>query len=235
MLAILLKRQAAAKESANQKSMPVIEQSEASENARPELAGKPWEETQIMLKQDLSYLRTLAGSKEKDPYKEELIKKYRPLVEQLLNSHQGNYGNLEVMWWFFIWHVDLGKLEDIHDAFRQAIGTGLEAPANWKMNGQTAFCGYVFKHAHDAYTNKTEFKREYLINATKDLLTGELATNAPLKVKMFRLVGDWYEEAGEKEQAHNLFELVMKLDPNKGGRKTKLNDLKQELDYEQPN
>lgn len=234
MLAILLKRQAA-QELTNQKSTPVIEKMEASESARPTLVGKSWEETQVMLKQDLSYLRTLAGSKEKDPYKEELIKKYRPLVEQLLATHQGNYGNLEVMWWFFIWHVDLGQFEAIHDDFRQAIVAGLEAPANWKMNGQTAFCGYVFKHAHEAQTNNAEFKREYLLNATNDLLRGELATNVPLKVKMFRLVGDWYEEAGEKEQAHNLFELVMKLDPSKGGRKGKLKDLKQELGYDQPN
>ncbi|MGF1842257.1 phage terminase small subunit [Vibrio clamense] len=193
---------------------------------------RSWEDTQAMLKQDLARVRTLSGSKEKDPYKESLIDKYRPLVEQLRDTHKGDYGNLDVMWWFYLWHVDLNKFEDIHDDFRAAIDAGLETPTNWKMNGQSAYCGYVFKYAHDAHTKKVAFKPDYLLAAVRDLLKGDLATNAPLKVKMFRLVGDWHFEAGEKEQAHNLFELVMKLDPDKGGRKTKLKDLKEALGYE---
>jgi hypothetical protein len=52
---------------------------------------------------------------------------------------------------------------------------------------------------------------------------------------MFRLVGDWHFDAGEKKEAHDLFEQVMKLDPRKGGRKTKLNELKEELGYDSPN
>lgn len=233
MLSILMKRRAK-QEVAKPKAIIEHEGYEASVTARPVFHSKPWEETQAALKQDLSYLKTLSGSKEKDPFKEELIKKYQPLIDKLLATHQGNYGNLDVMWWFYLWHIDLGKLETIHDDFRKAIGAGLETPTSWKMNGQTAFLGYVFQYSNDAYRAKKEFKREYLINAVKDLLSGELATNAPLKVKMFRLVGDWYFDAGQKEQAHNLFELVMTLDSNKGGRKTKLNDLKQELGYDQP-
>lgn len=103
------------------------------------------------------------------------------------------------------------------------------------MNAQTAFLGYVFNYSHEAYKAKKEFKQDYLLSATKDLLSGELATSPPLKVKIFRLVGDWFFDAGEKERAHNLFELVMKLDPEKGGRKTKLNELREELGYDSPN
>lgn len=231
MLSILMKRKA---QQGKPQVVPVIVKTEVS-GTTPSILLKPWEEVQNMLKQDLSRVRTLSGSKEKDPYKEELINKYRPLVVKLLDTHKGDYGNLDVMWWFYLWHVDLNKLEDIHDEFRAAIEAGLEAPMNWKMNGQTAYCGYVFKYAHDAQTKKVAFKPEYLRNAVADLLSGELATNAPLKVKMFRLVGDWYFEVGEKEQAHNLFELVMKLDPDKGGRKIKLKELKEELGYDQPN
>ncbi|OEE30723.1 hypothetical protein A1QO_15435 [Vibrio genomosp. F10 str. ZF-129] len=230
MLSILMKRKhqlQSTPQVSKQVDKPAV-----SVTARPAFHDKPWEETQAALKQDLSYLKTLSGSKEKDPFKEELIKKYRPLVEKLLDTHKGNYGNLDVMWWFYLWQIDLGQLEVIHDDFRTAIGAGLETPTSWKMNGQTAFLGYVFQYSNNAYKAKKVFKREYLINAVKDLLSGELATNAPLKVKMFRLVGDWYFDEGQKEQAHNLFELVMKLDSTKGGRKTKLNDLKQELGYE---
>ncbi|WP_102363873.1 phage terminase small subunit [Vibrio lentus] len=211
-----------------------ISESALSQSVRTAFADKPWEETQNVFKQDQSRLRTLSGSKEKDPYKQELINKYRPLVEKLLVTHKGDYGNLDVMWCFYMWHFDLGKFEEIHDDFRAAIDCGLETPANFKENGQTGFCGYVFKYTHKAHTDKREYKREYLLKAVNDLLAGELATNAPLKVKMFRLVGDWHLEAGEKEKAHNLFEIVMKLDPQKGGVKKKLEALQKELGYDQP-
>ncbi|MEZ8115159.1 phage terminase small subunit [Vibrio splendidus] len=231
MLSILMKRNA-------EKSKPLmtesVSQPESPVGVRPAFIDKPWEETQLVFKQDQSYLRTLSGSKEKDPYKQELINKYRPLVEKLLDTHKGNYGNLDVMWCYYMWHFDLGKFEEIYDDFRAALEGGLETPANFKVNGQTGFCDYVFKYTHKAHTEKKEYKREYLIQAVNDLLAGEIATNAPLKVKMFRLVGEWFFEAGDKEKAHNLFELVMKLDPNKGGVKKKLESLKQELGYDQP-
>jgi len=232
MLSILMKRKAQ-----QQNLQPVVaaEITTASTTTRQTFADKPWEETQLILKQDLSYLRTLAGTKEKAPFKEALIEKYRPLVQKLLVTHKGSYGNLDVIWWWFLWHVDLNKLEAIHDDFRDAVNGGLEAPENWKMNGQTAFCGYVFKYSLDAHKGKKEFKHEYLTDAVKALRSGDLATNAPLKVKMFRLLGDWHFEAGEREKAHDLFELVMKLDPDGGGRKIKLKDLRQELGYDQPN
>lgn len=232
MLSILKKRQAQLKP---KQVNAEAQQPEVCITARPAFLGKPWEETQAMLKRDLEYVRTLSGSKEKDPFKEELIKKYRPLVEELLETHKGNYGNLDVMWWWFLWHVDLGKLEDIYEDFRAAIGAGLECPNTWKMNGQTAFLGYVQKYSQRAYEAKQPFNREYLVNAVKDIRAGELATNPPLKVKMFRLVGDWHFEAGEKKEAHDLFEQVMKLDPSKGGRKIKLKELREELGYDSPN
>ena len=237
MLSILLKRQAQAKasEQAERQALPPDTHNPelAGDNTRPTLADKPWDETQAILKQDLAFLRTLAGSQEKDPFKKELVNKYQPLVAKLLTTHD-NLEGLDVIWWFYQWQVDLGQLPQVHDVLRAAVIHGLDTPQNWKSNGQTAFCDMVFKFSHDAHTRKVEFNREFLINAVQDLLEGNLATNAPLKVKMFRLVGDWHYDAGEREQAHNLFELVMKLDPSKGGRKGKLKELKEELGYDDP-
>ncbi|WP_375751610.1 phage terminase small subunit [Vibrio sp. HN007] len=233
MLSILLKRRA--QEQAKQKVaervikpelIPVVEGGTTAST----LTDKPWDETQNVLKQDLAYLRTLAGSEEKDPYKQELVNKYQPLVAKLLTTHS-NLGGLDVIWWFYQWQVDLGNLNEVHDCFRAAIDMGLETPNSWKSNGQTAFCDIVFKYSHTADKEGKEFIREYLQKAVLDLLEGKLATNAPLKVKMFRLVGDWHYEKGETEKAYILFEQVMALDPSKGGRKTKLNELKEELGY----
>ncbi|KZX57477.1 hypothetical protein A3712_04430 [Vibrio sp. HI00D65] len=233
MLSILMKRKHQLP--VTQQQPKQTQQPEASTSTRPAFVDKPWEETQTALKNDLGFLKSLSGSKEKDPYKEELVKKYRPLVEKLLETHEGNYANLEVMWWFYLWQVDLSRFEEVYDDFRLAIEGGLEPPMTWRTNGHTAFCDLVFTYSHKAVQKKEEFKREYLINAVKDLRSGQLATNAPLKVKMFRLAGDWHFDAGEKKEAHDLFEQVMKLDPRKGGRKTKLNELKEELGYDSPN
>lgn len=233
MLSILKKRQAAQRKLEAAAPKPQVEVAEtlASEiPLRQVITDKPWEETQAMLKQDLEYLRTLAGSQEKDPFKAQLVEKYRPVVEQLLTTHD-NLDNLDVIWWFYQWQVDLGLLTEIHDQLRAAIDKGLETPNSWKVNGQTGYCDIVFKYSFKANEQKQEFNREYLIQAVSDLQQGKLATNAPLKVKMFRLVGDWHYENGEKEQAYTMFDAVMKLDPNKGGRKTKLNELKDELGY----
>ncbi|WED29866.1 phage terminase small subunit [Vibrio sp. DW001] len=237
MLSILLKRQAKAKRAQDEKvkteNVTIAPAGSIVNKTRLALLDKPWDETQSMLKQDLSRLRTLAGSQEKEPYKKELVKKYRPLVIKLESSHD-NLDGLDVVWWFYQWQVDIGLLPLVHGRLKDAVFKGLETPHNWKANGQTTFCDIVFKYSHNAYANKADFCREYLIDAVQGLLEGKLATNAPLKVKMFRLVGDWYFDDGENEKAYHLFDLVMKLDPKKGGRKTKLNDLKEELGYGDP-
>ncbi len=232
MLSILKKRQAQQRQQAAPKPqvVDVAESVAKGLKANVTIADKPWDEIQIMLKKDLEYVRTLAGSQEKDPYKEALVTKYQPVVESLLTTH-GNLENLDVIWWFYQWQIDLGKLPMVHECFRAAIDLGLETPQSWKANGQTTYCDIVFQHAFKAHEQKQEFNRDYLTQAVSDLQQGKLATNAPLKVKMFRLVGDWHYENGEKEQAYALFETVMKLDPNKGGRKTKLNELMEELGY----
>ncbi len=231
MLSILKKRQLqlkAAPKPQNEQSVPVSNHTIAAVSSG--FVNKPWDEIQATLKQDLCYLRTLAGSQEKDPYKTQLVEKYRPVVEQLLTTHD-NLENLEVIWWFYQWQVDLGKLPMVHDALRRAIDQGLETPNSWKMNGQTGYCDMVFKYSFKANEQQLEFDREYLIQAVSDLQEGKLATNAPLKVKMFRLVGDWHYLDGDKKSAYALYDSVMKLDTNKGGRKTRLNELKEDFGY----
>ncbi len=228
MISILMKRRAHQSKQAGKEENKVIK----TKSERTALADKPWEEIQGILKNDLNYLRTLPGHKEKGPYKEQLIKKYQPVVDKLLATHKGDYGNLDVMWHFYLWHVDLGKLENVYEDFRQAVSAGLDTPVTWKMDGQTAFLGYVFNYSHNAYKASQTFNVKYLTNAVTDLLNGELATNSALKVKIFRLAGDLLYDANEQEDALTLYELVMNLSPDKGGCKGKIKELKQELGHD---
>ncbi|MDD9154939.1 phage terminase small subunit [Aliivibrio sp. S4TY2] len=235
MYTLLLKRKArTAKQDIHQVQLNEMERVEAESTPaqRAPLEEKPWDEIQNILKMDLEYSRTLAGSNEKVPFKKELIKKYTPLINKLLKSHGNNLEGLDVVWWFYQWQVDCGFLLQIHDDFKAAILNGLNAPANWKSNGQTAYCDIVFKYSEEAYKAKKTFNTALLSGAVNDVLEGKLATNAPLKVKMFRLAGDLLFDAEMNEEALALYEVVMAIDPNKGGRKIRVKELKEALGHE---
>lgn len=234
MLAILLKRRARAKKEQEKQNVLIpneIASTESVGKKRLALEDKPWPEVQNALKKDLEYSRTLAGSQEKIPFKKELIKKYKSLVTRLLATHE-NLDGLDVVWWFYQWQIDCGLLPLMHDSFKAAVLKGLDTPANWKSNGQTAYCDIVFKYSHEAHKRNVEFNTAYLSGAINDLLAGNIATNPPLKVKMFRLAGDLLLQAGETQDALTLYEIVMKIDPQKGGRKTKVKELKEALGHE---
>ncbi|OCH16988.1 phage terminase small subunit [Aliivibrio logei] len=196
------------------------------------LAGKPWDEIQRILAVDLELVRTLASFEEKNAFRKELIKKYKAQVEHLLSSHK-NLEGLELIWWFYLWQIDCGLLPLVHDDFKAAVMRGLNTPQKWNTNATTAYCDIIFKYSHKAHAEKSLFNTQYLSSAIADIVEGKIAINAPLKVKMFRLAGDLLDESGHKKEALSLFEAVMQMDPNKGGRKKRVKDLSEELNHEQ--
>ena len=196
------------------------------------LAGKPWDEVQRILAVDLEFVRTLAGFEEKNAFRKELVKKYKGQVAHLLATHKSLEG-IDLVWWYYLWQIDCGLLPLVHDAFKAAVMRGLSTPKQWNTNGQTAYCDLIFKYSHKAHTEKTPFNALYLTKAIADIAEGKIAINAPLKVKMFRLAGDLFDEAGNKKEALALFETVMQIDPNKGGRKKRAKELKEEFAHGQ--
>ena len=208
------------------------QQKESSASPSDTLVGKTWDEIQRLLAVDLEFVRTLASFEEKNAFRKELIKKYQAQAEHLLATNKSLDG-LDLLWWFYLWQIDCGLLPLIHDDFKAAILRGLSTPQKWSSNGQTAYCDIIFKYSHKAHADNTPFNAEYLFNAITDIHNGNIAINAPLKVKMFRLAGDLLDESGnKKEDALALFEALMQMDPNKGGRKTRVKELKQELGHE---
>lgn len=195
------------------------------------LLSKSWDEVQCILSTDLEFVRTLAGFEEKNTFRKELIKKYKAQAEHLLATRQ-NLEGLDLLWWYYLWQVDCGLLESVHDDFKAAIMRNLSTPKRWNTNGQTAYCDIIFKYSHHAHAAKTPFNHTYLSQAIADIAEGRLAINAPLKVKMFRLAGKLLDEAGAKEDAITLFEVVMEMDPKRGGCKKRLQELKEELENE---
>lgn len=229
MLTLFMKRNARKSIEKSPSSTSTSTETEPSEHG--ETLNKPWNETQNALKTDLDLLSVLAGTQEKEPFKKTLVKKYQGTVEKLLKTHE-NLAGLDLVWWWYLWRIDTERLIDVHEDFRAAIGRGLETPNKWKSNGQTAYCDVIFKYSLEGSTENEAFNPDFLIRAVNDISDGTLAINAPLKVKMFRLLGDWHLANDEKTQAHDLFDIVMKIDPTKGGRKNKLAELKKELNHE---
>lgn len=240
MLTLLKKRQArsAAKLTHkaecddNKRAIPEPLLEELTPSSDDPLAGKPWDEVQRILAVDLEFVRTLAGFEEKNAFRKELIKKYKGQVKRLLATHKSLEG-IDLVWWYYLWQIDCGLLPLVHDAFKAAVMRGLSTPKQWNTNGQTAYCDLIFKYSHKAHTEKAPFNFLYLTKAIADIAEGKIAINAPLKVKMFRLAGDLYDEAGNKKEALALFETVMQIDPNKGGRKKRVKELKEEFAHGQ--
>jgi hypothetical protein len=195
-------------------------------------ANKSWDEVQRILETDLGFVRTLAGFEEKNAFRKELIKKYKGQAEHLLAT-RANLEGIDLLWWYYLWQVDCGLLDLIHDDFRTAISRGLSTPQKWNSNGEVAYCDVIFRYSDNAYKAKAAFNRTYLAQAITDINEGKLAVNGPLKVKMFRLAGKLLDEADVKEDALALFEAVMQMDPKKGGCKKRIQELKKELDHEQ--
>ncbi|MGR6860802.1 phage terminase small subunit [Aliivibrio salmonicida] len=195
-------------------------------------ANKSWDEVQRILETDLGFVRTLAGFEEKNTFRKELIKKYKEQADHLLATRV-NLEGIDLLWWYYMWQVDCGLLDLIHDDFRASISRGLSTPQKWNSNGEVAYCDVIFKYSDSAYKAKVAFNHTYLSQAITDITEGKLAINAPLKVKMFRLAGKLLDEAGAKEGALALFEAVMQMDPNRGGCKKRLQELKEELEHEQ--
>ena len=92
--------------------------------------------------------------------KEALIKKYKPVITNLLSTHD-NLEGLDVIWWFYQWQIDCGLLEKIHDEFKAVVLKGLNSPQGWRSNGQTAYLDIIFKYSDEAKKANTKFNAKY--------------------------------------------------------------------------
>lgn len=200
-------------------------------SASDPFVNKSWDEVQRTLETDLGFVRTLAGFEEKNAFRKELIKKYKGQAEHLLAT-RANLEGLDLLWWYYLWQVDCGLLELIHDEFRSAVSRGLSTPRKWSSSAEVAYCDVIFRYSDGAHKANATFNHAYLTRAIVDINEGKLAVNGPLKVKMFRLAGKLLDEAGAKEEALALFEAVMQMDPNRGGCKKRIQELKEELEHE---
>lgn len=200
-------------------------------SASDPFVNKSWDEVQRTLETDLGFVRTLAGFEEKNAFRKELIKKYKGQAEHLLAT-RANLEGLDLLWWYYLWQVDCGQLELIHDEFRSAVSRGLSTPRKWSSSAEVAYCDVIFRYSDSAHKANTTFNHAYLTRAIVDINEGKLAVNGPLKVKMFRLAGKLLDGAGAKKEALALFEAVMQMDPNRGGCKKRIQELKEELEHE---
>lgn len=186
-----------------------------------------WLKLKDRLKTDVGYLKTLKGHQEKTPYKIHLIEKYQRDVDELLASH-ADLSGLDVVWYWLMWSVDVGHLNEVYPTFKDAIARHLTTPADWKSTAPTAFADMLLKHAIEQFEQGRPFHHGYLFDLIEDMEAGTYAINLALKSKIYRLAGDIADKHGEPENALRYFEKLMQLD-SKGGRKSKIAELNEKL------
>ncbi|MBD3611449.1 MAG: hypothetical protein HUJ13_03355 [Hydrogenovibrio crunogenus] len=176
------------------------------------------DEVKSQLDGDLMTLSKLNGDEEKTPFKKDLIEKYRALCEQLMQSHQ-NWARLKVLFWWFMWRLDVEGFEAVQADWYHGIESGLTTPDSFSRDWQTIYLDALHNFAKDNVENPTDEQLNYLAIATAELESGLMVTNAPLKAKLYKVYGQTLEAKGYADQAVNAYKNALELDDKVGVKK----------------
>ncbi|MBN2605993.1 MAG: hypothetical protein JXR47_01520 [Thiotrichales bacterium] len=169
----------------------------------------------LQLENDLITLKQLSGDEEKAPFKKELIEKFRPLCEIYLQTYQ-TWAHLDVLFWWLLWRNDVEGFAAVQQTWYEAIEKGLTTPVKFNRDWQTMYLDEVFKHVDEQLKQDQEPSIEYLDIAMVEIEEGLIATNAPLKAKLYKLHGQALQKIGQDEHALQAYEKALKLDANVG-------------------
>lgn len=184
-------------------------------------------ELKTKLEPDLITLQKLNGDEEKHPFKNNLIEKYRPLCEHLMATHE-NWARLDVLFWWLMWRNDLNGFESVQADWYQAVEHGLTTPNNFKRDWQTVYLDEMFKYSDSAFKAEQEFNQAFITDALGELELGQLVTNTAVKSKLYKLLGQIQQKAGNDQLALDAFKKASSMDP-KIGVKTVIKELEKKV------
>lgn len=169
------------------------------------------------LPSDLTTLKHANGDAERDPFKTELIEKYRAYAQAMMQH--SNWAGQKIIFYWLLWRLDIEGFEAVQPDFYRAIQHGLTTPDEFKRDWQTLYLDTVYKYTNEAFKAKKDFIYDYLEQAVNSLNTGELVTNVPLKSKIFALIGKIEFSAQKFEKAIKHFQTALNLDDGAGVKK----------------
>ena len=175
-------------------------------------------ETRQSLAVDLQTLKALNGDEERLPLKEELIEKYRRQAEDLMGKHK-NWARLEVVFWWLMWRLDVEGFEAVNQDMIAGIECGLTTPQSFNRDWQTIYLDQVNDYTANALTAGDKFDDSIITNAIKMIQSGDVATNIPLKAKLFANHGKTAMLLNDVETAVKSFKSALALDAKVGVKK----------------
>ncbi len=169
------------------------------------------------LSADLITLKHANGDAERNPFKKELIVKYHDYVKAMMQH--SNWAGQTVIFYWFLWRLDIEGFESVQSEFYSAIEHGLTTPESFKRDWQTFYLDTVYRYTNEALKAQKEFKSAYLKQAIIDLNNGKMVTNIPLKSKLYALIGKVYFSEKAFGKAIKNFETALNLDEGVGVKK----------------
>jgi len=180
---------------------------------------------------DLGILKQLSGDEERNPYKQELIEKYKPLVQQIMSSHQ-NWARQNALFWWLMWRIDVEPFMSVVDDLKSAVEHGLTTPQEFKRDWQTIYLDQVFQHFDQALKKEDLNNLHILQDAIASIRQGKIVTNVPLKAKLYALNGKFAHKTKDFETAQKNYKQAINLD-EKSGVKRLLSEVTEKLESEQ--
>lgn len=180
---------------------------------------------------DRQTLKLLSGNEQRDPFKVELIEKYRPLCEYFMQNYE-DWARLDCLFWWFIWRSDIEAFIDIEPELYKAVVCGLTAPVKgFERDWQTYYCDMVFLYCDEnlkaAQEEGKKWDHSCLIKLVADITNGEIIINVPLKAKIYAAYGKVSMQQGNNQDAIKAFTTALELNEKVGVKKllTKCIDL----------
>lgn len=182
-------------------------------------SNKAFDQLKDSLEADLITLNRANGDEERDPFKADLIEKYREYAEHLMTFD--SYKDLTVLFYWLMWRLDLEGFAAVQADWLTAVQKGLTSPVKFSRDFVTIYLDELRNYSETAFKAGEEFNDQLLADAIDTLNSGEWAINAALKSKLYVINGKVLHKKGEFESAVKNYETALNLNPKAGVKKVK--------------
>jgi len=168
---------------------------------------------------DRQTLKLLNGNEQREPFKIELIEKYRPLCEYFMRNYD-DWARLDCLFWWLMWRSDVEAFTDVQGDLYQAVQHGLTTPTkNFERDWQTFYSDLVYLCCDENIKTDESWDASCLSKLVDDIANGDIIINAPLKAKIYAVYGKVAMNSGNTETASKAFKTALNLNEKVGVKK----------------
>lgn len=165
---------------------------------------------------DRQTLKLLNGNEHREPFKIELIEKYRPLCEYFMQYYD-DWARLDCLFWWLMWRSDIEAFIDVEADLYQAVQHDLTTPTKgFERDWQTFYSDFVYLYCDEKIKTDESWDASSLNKLVADIANGEIILNQPLKAKIYAVYGKVHMNAGNTETAAKAFKTALNLNEKVG-------------------